>query len=675
MQGRIQFWPHQNKGEFDITHSAIYKRPSFPVSKEIVVSVDKEGKPLSLFGDIDWDFRAVVGGCRWTWSGGNNLSVTSDNLNLVKTIMLSVIYDKRITRAYIASHITLKSTLMKFASICDENKNIDGNGILLSELSNYPKIVSKLVDCFPKVWQSIFTYLERVNHYGSLGFIFLDNRALKNLAHRLATRDEHLTRQHLVIPPRIWQYQVDRLERCMKDFEGIKVSLFGILEEFFRMRERNIKSYKNLYGREDLYDDSFKDRFVNPFGKANFKGKLKFNKSLDQIFSEKGIKDVLRTYELYDTTYNLKNISRILNSFRDVALAYIQFFSLQRIKEVLSLNSDCLLIDYDERFGEIYILEGITTKTIKDSDARWIVPKRALSALNIAIYISRFFQKYSLYKNRRNTISVPLRYSVSLLGFNGGHASKSLIACGQDRYQLFDNIFESKYMKINKSDWAFAKTLTPDIINREEYGVGEIWKWTSHQCRRSMIVYMLSSGVISTESVQYLAKHLTSFMTLYYGRNYSHIILNEGVRDELILESYARKAKVINELFCKRNGVVFPNKITKVRDFISGQDEKGLIASFKNEKVGLRPTLLGFCSKIGYCEYGGIESITKCTGSNGGGICAEAIFSVDNHKSLTNLKAKYQRELLSLSPHSMRAKALKYEIHAIEIYEERISDK
>ena len=66
------------------TGSSLWRPPSFPPPDDWVVSVDEEGKPLSLYGDAYWDFRA------FGFSGFNfGIQQLSEvNLRLVKQAML-----------------------------------------------------------------------------------------------------------------------------------------------------------------------------------------------------------------------------------------------------------------------------------------------------------------------------------------------------------------------------------------------------------------------------------------------------------------------------------------------------------------------------------------------------------------------------------------------------------
>jgi hypothetical protein len=669
-----KYWTRPYIGNFDITKSAIYRKSTYPYSPKLVISLDQRGLPLSYFDDDVWDFTALKDCIKVTWSGGKNRKLSEENLRLCKSIILAVIYDKRILRGRLQSLRALKTLLMKYSIICDNATKPNGKSLLISELSSYPKLIPQLTECFRSDWTKEFSVLEKLYRYREeVGFVLLSESSLQKIAHILVKKPLHLEKQHPVIPPRIWHYQISRIESLLNDFNSIKASLFKIIDDVKSASAQN----KRLFFQNQKaigVSTTLSIPYLNPLNNSKtFEGKLVFSRSFHQMLRESGVLIVLNRYNDPSKIYTLQSITTILEGVRDSAFAYIQFFSLQRISETISLHVDCLSVEKDERLGDVYILSGETTKTIQDDDAKWLVPKRVELGLNIAKDISTFIYKYLPENLVKDSNKRPLRVTSSHLGFNP-NPPKQLVSKGSVMYKLFDGFFQKEHMTITLDDYNFAKALTPDIVNREDYQIGQCWKWQSHQCRRTMIVYMLSSGLISIQSVQYLAKHMHSFMTQYYGRNYTNITLNESVANDIILESYLSKARKVQQVHDQQNQVVFPHKTNKLLNAVSGKSEKELIAKFKSEELGFRPTLLGFCAKAGYCPYGGVESITKCAGSNGGSICAEAIFAIDNQESLLNLKTSYKKEYDSLASTSMRRKAIGFEIKAIEIYEAKINE-
>ena len=52
-----------------------------------------------------------------------------------------------------------------------------------------------------------------------------------------------------------------------------------------------------------------------------------------------------------------------------------------RVEEAWNLRSDCLHIEQDPQFGNIYIIQGRTTKTMSDSKALWVTSSTAQLAV------------------------------------------------------------------------------------------------------------------------------------------------------------------------------------------------------------------------------------------------------------------------------------------------------
>lgn len=65
-----------------------------------------------------------------------------------------------------------------------------------------------------------------------------------------------------------------------------------------------------------------------------------------------------------------------------VGLAYILNFSLMRVQECSRLRANCLEVERDLTGADVYLIRGSTTKTIEDSDAKWIVSPTVEIAIN-----------------------------------------------------------------------------------------------------------------------------------------------------------------------------------------------------------------------------------------------------------------------------------------------------
>ena len=190
---------------------------------------------------------------------------------------------------------------------------------------------------------------------------------------------------------------------------------------------------------------------------------------------------------------------------------------------------------------------------------------------------------------------------------------------GKDGTRLFD----PDMLRITEEDAQEALSLTPNLQNKDWFEVGNRWQFHSHQLRRTLAVNMFASDVVSVSSIQQQMKHLSQKMTLYYGRHHTNLRLNSEAEKAIILESHADVYQNVMEAV-RNNGVnVKPHGeipgFDRIADLIEAGEEKELMKLIRDGSLGVRRTLLGFCMKAGPCEYGGIESVAKCAGGDGGG--------------------------------------------------------
>jgi hypothetical protein len=243
-------------------------------------------------------------------------------------------------------------------------------------------------------------------------------------------------------------------------------------------------------------------------------------------------------------------------------------------------------------------------------------------------------------------------------------------------------LFDLEQLRITEDDWKIALALTPNLQYRKgfESGVGSIWQLSYHQFRRTTNVNMFTSGLISDVSMQWQMKHSTRIMPLYYARNYTNLRLNQSTENFVIKELYQSIYRdIVSVVRNTQNQYIVPHGIktieSQVVNLVLHDEEKKLSKIIQKGSAGCRKTLLGFCMSSGACEYGGIESISKCTGGKSGKICHEAIFDKNNEKALLDLKKEHESELASVDDSSPRYKAVKEEVYAIEVFLNVISSK
>lgn len=647
--------------------SPLYRPPSFPPPDDWVVSVDSEGAALSLYGEDFWDYRAFERSATFNFSK-DNMSV--ENKLLVKKIIHLVLYNNRLFPGKIRSCSSAFSCLVKIAKVCDSK------GVLMSRLQRFQAIHQEVADALQCSSYAVYlNLLHRLRiHAGILGFELFDEKGMAFLASQQGVHDPVQTPY---IPPRIWAYQLHRLSECLDDFLEHQKALekaFSLIAE----------SYKNNAAL--LSADS---RYCSPFNNPVFTDKgrrMVFNGGLEGFLVEYGLSELIDKW-LGKPREQLR-ISRMtayLNMVREASIFYIMSFSLQRISEAASLRSDCFLVERDDRLGDVGMVVGETTKTDPDSDARWVVPTSVKRAVDVAASIARLRLKHFSSANGAplGGDSLPLALAPTEPWVDpGGHRNSKNELVSQLRFgpfmARFPYFFDPDALSVTEEDWRVAVSMTPNIGNRSGFGVGLPWPLAGHQLRRTTTVNMFASSMVSDASIQWLMKHASPKMSLYYGRNYTNLKLNSHAETAVIVESYKaiyrQLASVVEDIVENVRPHSRDMMPVKIVNLVAAGEEKKLKKLIQKGYVGCRRTLAGFCMNAGSCEYGGIESIAQCAGADGGGICADAIFKRDNEAGLSRLKAAHEKEIESLDSESPRFSALKKEIYAIKVYQDVVND-
>ncbi|NLA90547.1 MAG: hypothetical protein GX843_02750 [Synergistaceae bacterium] len=508
--------------------SPLYRPPCFPPPSDWAVSVDSEGAPLSLYSDDFWDFRAFERSATFNFKKDE---ISDENILLVKQAVLLVLYHPRLFPGRIRSCVYSFSALTKIAKVCDSK------GVLISDVEKFPAIHQEIADALQcSFFQSYVNFLHKLRlHSNFLGFEVFGERGLAFLASQIKG---HETVQTPYIPPRIWAYQVKRLNECLDDFFEHEKTLENAFSWLSEAYTHNASCVKEVKYHSPFYAPSvYKKRVLFPGGFRVFAEEY----GLSELFEKwLGVPSLI---------FRSTRFSAYLNMVREAALFYIMSFSLQRLNEVNSLRSDCFLVERDERLGDIAMVVGETTKTDPDDDARWVVPGTVKKAVDAASIIAKWRLKYfsgddSAPEWESGSVPLALAGTEPWLPAKGSYRNSKNELIAQlrlgpfiDRYPLF---FDPEEMMVTEEDWRIAVSMTPNIGTREGFDVGLSWPLSAHQLRRTTNVNMFASNMVSDQSLQWLMKHASQKMTLYYGRNYTNLRLNSDAETSVIVESYKK---------------------------------------------------------------------------------------------------------------------------------------
>lgn len=653
-----------------------FRPPRWPPPSTFPIAIDANGNVVCRYGDCRWNL--------WPWARKSLTlnfgdgpqrkgvpSITTENANLLRQIAAWWLFGTRAVRS--AGDLDHRFRLLRPLFIhCSQH------GISAAQVSNYPAVCDSLSSLLaPSTAAGFLAQLHNLFEARDiLGFTLLDRESLRRLE---AALPAHSERQTPYIPPRIWSYQNKRLRTFLDDFLEHRQRLEDCFQFCLEAYAKNAGSMALALQRGHII------RTRRPFIGSDSTGArtgAEYHGHFSITAKRFGIDGLLDRWVLPygQSIEDKKSTICLLSSYFSltsyVAMAYMLNFSMMRVEEASQLRVNCLLVEQDEHFGPIYLLAGPTTKTIKDDDARWITSPSVKVAVEAAVSVAKLraavaeanpaipraaddlrdpyllMRSYEPWAGSK-ALSMPLSVRRSILGYTP--LSKA-----------FPKLFDDGELTITEADIAIARLVTP-TLDASSFSVGKRWPLAWHQLRRTGAVNMQASGLVSDASVQYQLKHASRAMSLYYGQGYSKVRLNQAAQNEYIRTMYEVLGKEIVGLFSDR--FVSPHGAQRkagILKLVSAKDSKKLTEAARKGAISWRETLLGGCTKIGPCEYGGVDNVSRCGGGDGSEPCADALFDREKEPALLQLKQVIEGRLTEAHPDSPYQQSLLAQRRAVE---------
>lgn len=609
------------------------------------------GKPLKLnFGD------GATRGAR----------IDKQNANLFRACTAWWLYGPRGCRTagdLSSRHVALKPLFVT----CSEE------GVDAGSLMRFPRVIDKVARSLaPSRFDKVITLLhELLDAREELGFCILDKDGITRLS-KLAP--DHKVEQTPYIPPRIWSYQLTSLRECLTEYLAHR-------EQVDACFAFCCEAYATNFGSLKLAVNSRTDGSRSPFQRRKHKiaGCVyhgPFKVTSDRFGVTPLIERWVRPFTGAKGEKQITALSQYLDLVSKVGLAYLLNFSLMRIQEGWNLRSDCLLVEHDERFGDIHLLCGETTKTDSDADARWPVSASAEIAVaamkhiaGMRMHCARERDGIGLTEDdQANPYLISYHYEPWGKGRSKLYNARPQVSNFDQVIQAYPRLLNANKLTITEKDLRIARLITP-TINPEKFKVGARWAFSWHQLRRTGAVNMLSSGLVNEASLQFILKHTSRVMTLYYGRNHSRLNLSQETRTMFLKTMYQEFGRALQSLqkpqFVSPLG---PERKADIVVFIKETEADALDKAARQGKIGARRIRAGFCVKNRSCPYGGHEAIAHCLGGANGKGCPDLLIDTTKASEIRAYEAVIDEQLAVVHPESPRHKRLQAEKRAIGKY-------
>lgn len=667
-----------------------YRPPSWPPPADWVVSVDEHGNPQSRWGDPYWDFSAWVGSTlKFDFAGGrHNRSapkLSPKNQHVVRMLATWILWGPMGARSWsnLKKHFDL---LRRIAVLCD------AEGVVASKLIRHPILIGRLAALYPNDGEAktVVRVLDRLlrsdvkigfNLLDEAGIFVLSSATKKPKSRRVDKHlDEKAGEQTAYIPPRIWVYQVRRLRECLDDFLAHRQEIEACFNFCVEAYAHNFGSLESAFLHEG-YRQPFR-----PFSKlpedSGEPTELQFYGPFELTASKYGILELLKKWVLppHRGTIALPSLTSYLTLVQTAGAAYIANFTLQRREEFAVVRADCLIWEQDPVLGRIPILCGEAIKTDPESDARWPTSPSVEVAVDAMTAVARLRMSCAAKNPTVNCSKYdqgnPYLFHNSFEPWAGtpgkwkAYSTKPKLQSYKSLMQRFPRLFDPNILRITEEDLATARKFTPNLSKDGAFEVGKIWPLAFHELRRTGAINMFASGLLSESSIQVIMKHLTLLQTRYYGRNFSRLRFSEDFENQIVSARYEVMGRqmqaLVSEHYVSPHGDERKNEI--VVNLIGSKDFKALVKAAKNGDVPFRETRLGGCAKRGHCDYGGVESVARCSGGDGEKPCREALYDTRKRPAVEHQLESAELQVEKASADSPRARALQAEVRGLKNY-------
>lgn len=642
-----------------------FRPPSWPPPPDWAPILDAQGKAVCIYSDSTWPLDVWAGRpLKINFGDDKTRGARLDraNADILRHCTTWFMYGPRGCRT--AGSLSNKVTVIKpLFAVCAEH------GILAIDLMRFDAVIYKIAKALsPSKFSYAITILhELLDASEQLGFCLLNQDGLAWLA---KVHPGHNTKQTPYIPPRIWTYQINRLRECLQDYAQHQERI----EECFRFcMDAYAYNYGSLKTAVSSRSAGNMPPFQNKKSSRSFRYYGSFNLTADRFGITKLLERWVGPFTDEKGEKQVIKLSQYLDLVSTAGLAYLLNFSLMRIQEGYSLRSDCLLIERDEKFGDIPMLVGETTKTDPDTDARWPVSKSAPLAVDAMKHIAALRM---LCARERDDLGIteedkdnPYLISYQYEPWSQGkHSPYQIRPTSRDYKQIlssYPHLLDASQITITEEDLRVARLITP-TLDAQIFKLGVVWLFAWHQLRRTGVVNMQASDLVDDSSLQLLLKHHSRVMTLYYGHNHSRLALSEETRILFLKTMYEEIGRALRALpspqFVSPLGEARKETIVT---FIKESDALKLDKAAKKGEVGARRIRAGFCVKHRSCPYGGIEAIAHCLGGDDGKGCPDLLLDVKKEGSIQLYEMVVDGQLKEVHPKSPRYQSLQAEKRAI----------
>ncbi|MGJ0309537.1 hypothetical protein [Aliarcobacter cryaerophilus] len=549
--------------------------------ESFVISRDIKGNIISRYKDNIWDLSSYSSTIKSTsLFNFEHQYLGPDYIQEAKRILFIVMLYGRGRKGSFLSINTLYRyfiMLKKLSEFCYK-KSISFNTLISNEKLIYEVVIKKNITRIT----NLFSILLKVGSKRS-GLDFKLDKKLKNDILKIERIKKNNEKQTAVIPTSIFNECLKQRWKRFNEINSNSKLLFDFLY-YYSLNRNNINSWNDI----EQY-----------------------------IYKNKKLKVLFEQFNL--TSFN--SITKFITNIQGTCKNLIHSYTGMRDNEVLSLKINCIEEIIDKDTGSITKLIGNTSKYAgTKKEVKWITTKEIISVIELLNKIAKLISiRYSFNDNDLSLfISSQHLYDKNI-------QQKQKISFLQNKELPLD----LSRLRITVNDIEELKSIDyfRDWEYEEEYKIGQIWHFKSHQYRRSLAVYAIKSGLVSLGALQVQLKHLFREMSLYYGNGASRAkelfkIDKDHIAHEI--NDFSAEIEAIelirNEIFSDEElfGVAGKHIEKNIKSLIGNrvdyliENRDKTIQMVKSGVISYKSTALGGCCSLDACNKRLIKSFVAC---------------------------------------------------------------
>lgn len=597
---RLESSPYPLRHEFLATD--IYYGMSFNrIGPGTVISRTKDGEPISLFEHDIWHLAAFA------YHVSDNAyfdflplyqssALSNENAATCKKIFIIRMFSQNTKSGKPLRVSYMQTVLLTLRHMCEfcANKRITIQSLLIS-LATFDEFQKDLPSSLIRTLVSLIRTLNSLR--SAEKFLEVDG-SIYPLIQKIAREVRTEGQQFPVIPSRILYIKYRQYHECIDDFMEHHSQLSNFLEKTTTEPYFG-RSTKSQY-RIGLHTGDKPPTDHSQADSAGFR----------EAIYEHGLGKLLNKYDWK----MVSSVSSFLALVQHCCKNLIHLLTLMRHHEVISLRTNSL-----ERIkgwnNEALYVAGVTTKLFsEEKEMKWITTDAILKPINTLELINLVLAPHTKHNNDLLFLSPTILTNRSRKQTKSIHTSKS-------------PDLRLPPVLINEADIQELESIDPFRNWRDDkkFQIGQPWKVSSHQFRRSIAVFAGQSGLITLPSLKRLLRHLTLVMSTYYMRgcsakNYYFNLANPELVKEL------KNAKM------EADGAMYIREVLQSSERLFGSHGREIMegrvdsAVWLNEpeeythdkvKLGLMAfaeTPLGGCASVAPCDRRAHGDFTTCPG-------------------------------------------------------------